>query len=128
MFGAVVSAVDSRPRAFVLIAAASRFANWYLFGSSSGVPTGAAREAFLAQLAPIEPVNAIPAAKATFFFQYGETDRYTPRDDFISLYLAAPMPKRIATYASDHDMVAGIIRYDRTAWLTEQLRLPLPSP
>src|SRR5687768_16390236 len=72
MFGAVVSAVDPRPRAFVLIAAASRFANWYLFGSSSGVPTGAARESFLAQLAPIEPVNAIAGAKATFFFQYGE--------------------------------------------------------
>jgi dienelactone hydrolase len=127
MFGALVSAVDPRPKGFVLIAAASRFANWYLFGSSSGVPAGVARDAFLAQLAPIEPVNAIAAAKATFFFQYGETDRYTPRADFISLYLAAPTPKRIATYASDHDMVADIIRHDRTAWLTEQLGLPAPS-
>lgn len=124
MFGSVLSAVDSRPRSYVIIAAASRFANWYLFGSSTGVPTGPTRERFLAQLAPIEPVNAIRSAKASFFFQFGENDRYTPRDDFISLYMAAPTPKRIATYASDHDMIAPIIRHDRTAWLAEQLRLP----
>ena len=124
MFGTVISAVDPRPKSYVIIAAASRFANWYLFGSASGVPTGAARDGFLSQLAPIEPVNAIRASKAAFFFQFGENDRYTPREDFISLYMAAPVPKRIATYASDHDMVAPIIRQDRTAWLAERLGLP----
>jgi dienelactone hydrolase len=123
MFGAVVSAVDARPKAYVIIAAASRFSNWYLFGSSSGVPTGTAREGFLAQLAPIEPVNAIKASKAAFFFQFGENDRYTPREDFVSLYMAAPTPKRMATYQSDHDMVAEIIRHDRTVWLAERLGL-----
>ena len=123
MFGAVVSAVDTRPKAYVIIAAASRFANWYLFGSASGVPTGAAREGFLAQLEPIEPVNAVRSAKAAFFFQFGENDRYTPREDFVSLYMAAPSPKRMATYLSGHDMVAEIIRHDRTGWLAEQLGL-----
>ena len=123
MFGALISAVDTRPKSYVIIAAASRFANWYLFGSASGVPTGAAREEFIAQLAPIEPVNAIKSAKAAFFFQFGENDKYTPREDFVSLYMAAPAPKRIATYESDHDMVAEIIRHDRTVWLAERLGL-----
>jgi dienelactone hydrolase len=126
MFGAVVAAVDPRPKAFVQIAGTARFADWYLFGSSTGVPKGEALEGFRAQLAPIEPVNAIAKAKASLFFQWGETDRFTPRKDFIDVYLAAPEPKRIATYPSDHDMRAEIIRHDRTAWLAEQLGLPAP--
>lgn len=124
MFGALVAAVDARPKAYVHIAGTARFADWYLFGSSTGVPQGAALEGFRAQLGPIEPVNVIGKAKAPLFFQWGETDKYTPRKDFIAVYMAAPEPKRIATYPSDHDMSAEIIRHDRMVWLAEQLGLP----
>lgn len=126
MFGTVVAAVDPRPKAYVLIAGTSRFSDWYLFGSSTGVPKGEDREKFLAQLAPIEPVNVIGKAKATLFFQLGEEDQYTPRKEFIDVYLAAPETKRIATYKSDHPMEAGIIRFDRQVWLAEQLGLAAP--
>ena len=124
MFGSVVAAADPRPKAYVLIAGTARFADWYLFGSSSGKPAGAELEAYRQQLARIDPVAVIPAAKGAFFFQFGETDKYTPRENFVSYYMAAPTPKRIATYQSDHDMTAPIIRQDRTAWLAEQLSLP----
>lgn len=123
MFGALVSAADARPKACVLIAGTSRFADWYLFGSSTGVPQGEARTRFREQLAAIDPVSVIGQSKAAFFFQFGEDDRYTPRDNFIAFYTAAPAPKRIATYASDHDMKADIIRHDRLTWLAEQLGL-----
>lgn len=124
MFGALVAAVDPRPKAHVHIAGTARFADWYLFGSSTGVPQGAALEGFRAQLGPIEPVNVIGQAKAPLFFQWGENDKYTPRKDFIDVYMAAPDGKRIATYPSDHDMGAEIIRHDRMVWLAEQLGLP----
>ena len=124
MFGSVVAAADSRPRAYVLIAGTARFADWYLFGSSSGKPAGADLETYRRQLARIDPVAVIPAAKGAFFFQFGEADRYTPRENFISYYTAAPSPKRIATYQSDHDMSVAIIRHDRLVWLAEQLSLP----
>jgi len=124
MFGAVVAAVDTRPKACVLIAGTARFADWYLFGSASGVPTGEALESYRAQLARIEPVNVIGRTKAALFFQLGEQDRFTPREDFIALYMAAPGTKRIATYPSAHPMSAEIIRLDRSAWLAEQLGLP----
>ncbi|HEX5709262.1 MAG TPA: hypothetical protein VFX96_18305 [Pyrinomonadaceae bacterium] len=127
MFGALVGAVDARPKAYVLIAGASRFSDWYLFGSSSGVPTGEARERFRAQLAQIDPVSVVGRLKANIFFQYGESDRYTPREDFVALYMAAPATKRIATYSSGHAMEADITRHDRLAWLAEQLGLA-PSP
>ena len=127
MFGALVASADARPKACVLIAGTSRFADWYLFGSSSGVPKGAELEAYRKQLSALDPVSVIGASKAAFFFQFGEADHYTPRDNFIAFYMAAPAPKRIATYASDHDMRADIIRHDRTVWLAEQLALP-PAP
>lgn len=126
MFGTVVAAVDPRPKAYVLIAGTARFSDWYLFGSSTGVPKGEDREKFLAQLAPIEPVSAVAKAKAPLFFQLGEEDQYTPRKDFLDLYMAAPEAKRIATYKSDHPMEAGIIRFDRQVWLAEQLGLAAP--
>jgi dienelactone hydrolase len=123
MFGALVAAVDTRAKAHVHIAGTARFAGWYLFGSSTGVPKGADLEAFRTQIDPIEPINAIGKAKASFFFQWGEKDFYTPRKDFIDLYMAAPEPKRIATYPSKHEMHEAIIRQDRTEWLAEQLGL-----
>jgi dienelactone hydrolase len=131
MFGAVVASVDPRPKAYVLIAGTARFADWYLYGSGSGVPKGDAVESFRKQLAPIEPVNVIGKSKAALFFQFGEQDGFTPREDFIAFYMAAPDPKRISTYPSKHAMDADIIRLDRDAWLAEQLGLavaPAPQP
>ena len=68
-------------------------------------------------------MTALVRAKGAFFLQFGEHDKFTPRDNFLAFYAAAPEPKRIATYASDHDMSADIIRHDRTVWLAEQLGL-----
>src|SRR5687768_16919858 len=124
MFGMLISAVDPRPKAYALIAPAPRFTDWYLFGSSSGVPAGQAKTDFLARFAPIEPINVIGRTKAAVFFQFGEADRYTPRKDFVDLYLAGPASKRMATYPTGHEMTEEIIRHDRVAWLAEQLRLP----
>jgi sugar lactone lactonase YvrE/dienelactone hydrolase len=123
MFGALVSGADARPKAYALIAGAARFPDWYLFGSSSGVPAGAELEGFRKRFATLDPVNAVRQSKAAFLFQYGENDRYTPRENFVELYLAAPAPKRLATYASGHPMDAEAIRRDRTEWLSERLGL-----
>jgi sugar lactone lactonase YvrE/dienelactone hydrolase len=123
MFGALLSGADARPKAYALIAGAARFPDWYLFGSSSGVPVGADLENFRKRFATLDPVSAVRQAKAAFLFQYGEDDRFTPRENFVELYLAAPAPKRLATYASDHPMDAEAIRRDRTEWLAERLGL-----
>lgn len=129
MFGALLSGVDPRPRAYALIAGAARFPDWYLFGSASGTPAGEELEGFRRRFAPLDPVNSVRLSKAAFLLQYGEDDRFTPRENFVELYLAAPAPKRLATYASDHPMDAAAIRRDRTEWLAERLSLtPSASP
>jgi hypothetical protein len=108
----------------VLIAGAPRLPDWHLFGSASGKPAGAALAAFREEFARIDPVSVLGRSGAAFFLQYGEEDRYTPRDAFLEMCRAAPEPKRIATYRSGHAMDAPTIRPDRTAWLAEQLGLP----
>jgi thiol-disulfide isomerase/thioredoxin/dienelactone hydrolase len=123
MFGALIAGVETRPKAYALIAGTSRFPDWYLFGSSTGVPAGEDLARFREQLSRIDPVTALGRARGSFFLQFGEDDKYTPRDNFLAFYAAAPAPKRIATYASGHAMTADIIRHDRTAWLAEQLKL-----
>ncbi len=129
MFGALVAGADTRPKAYALIAGAARFPDWYLFGTASGVPRGEELEGFRKRFAPLDPVNAVRSSKAAFFFQYGEDDRFTPRENFVEFYLAAPAPKRLATYASDHPMDADAIRRDRTEWLAERLSLaPAAGP
>jgi dienelactone hydrolase len=126
MFGMVVGAVDPRMKAWVFIAPAPRFTDWYLFGSSTGVPTGEAKTRFLTQFARIDPINVVGRIRSPVFFQFGENDRYTPRKDFIDLYMAGPATKRIATYPSEHEMTDEIIRHDRMMWLAEQLHLGGP--
>lgn len=126
MFGALLSGADARPKAYALIAGAARFPDWYLYGSASGVPTGEELEGFRKQFVPLDPVGAVRLSKAAFFFQYGEEDRFTPRDNFVELYLAAPSPKRLATYASGHAMDSEAIRRDRSEWLAERLKLAPP--
>lgn len=123
MFGSMVAGVDPRPKAYVLISGAARFPDWYLFGSATGVPEGEALAKFNEQFKLIDPVSTIAKTKAATFFQFGELDNYTPRDNFLEFYNAAPSPKRIATYPSKHAMDAEIIRYDRDTWLAEQLGL-----
>lgn len=128
MFGALLAGADSRPKAYALIAGAARFPDWYLYGSASGVPAGSELEGFRKQFAPLDPVSAVRQSKAAFLFQYGEDDRFTPRENFVELYLAAPSPKRLATYASGHTMEAEGIRRDRLEWLAERLSLTPPRP
>ena len=123
MFGALVSGADPRPKAYALIAGTARFPDWYLYGSASGVPAGAELEGFRKQFATLDPVGAVRQSKAAFLFQYGEDDHYTPRENFVEFYLAAPAPKRLATYASGHAMDSEAIRRDRTEWLAERLGL-----
>jgi len=127
MHGAVIAAVDTRIRSFVFIAGAPRFPDWYSFGSATGVPKGEERAAWQRQFAAIDPVNIIGLSPAHFFLQFGETDFYTPRRAFLSLYEAAPEPKRLATYESEHEMRLEIIRQDREHWLAEQLGLAAPG-
>ena len=121
MYGSVMAAAENRVQSYVLIAGTPRFYDWFVFNNALA---GDALTAYQVKIGSIDPMAMISTVKgAGFFFQFGEDDGYVPRETAVEFYMAAPEPKRIATYTSGHDMEHDIIQMDRMAWLTERLGL-----
>ncbi len=121
MYGSVMAAAESRVQSYVLIAGTPRFYDWFVFNNAV---EGEKLAAYQAEIGVIDPIRMIGNVKdAGFFFQFGEVDGYVPRETAVEFYLAAPDPKRIATYTSNHDMEHAIIQIDRMDWLSERLGL-----
>lgn len=121
MYGSVMAATENRVQSYVLIAGTPRFYDWFVFNNKLA---GDALTAYRTQIGAIDPVEMVKTVKdAAFFFQFGENDGYVPRETAVEYYLAAPEPKRLATYTSDHDMEHDIIQVDRMEWLSERLQL-----
>ncbi len=121
MYGSVMAATENRVQSYVLIAGTPRFYDWFVFNNKLA---GDALSNYQAQIGAIDPIEMVKTVKnAAFFFQFGEEDGYVPREKAIEYYLAAPEPKRLATYTSDHDMEHDIIQVDRMDWLSERLQL-----
>ena len=122
MFGSLVAAVEPGVKAAVLIAGVPAFADWYEFGSSTGVPAGDDLVTFRASLARIAPATAVSIFKGPTLFQFGTKDRYTPKDRYEAFFAASASPaKDMKLYDAGHDMTLPQIREDRTAWLAKQL-------
>ncbi|MBA3868096.1 MAG: hypothetical protein H0X30_02995 [Anaerolineae bacterium] len=121
MYGSVMAGAENRVQSYVLIAGTPSFYDWFVFNNALA---GDELTAYQAKIGSIDPIQMIKTVKdAGFFFQFGEVDGYVPRETAVEFYMAAPDPKRIATYTSDHDMEHDIIQTDRMAWLTERLNL-----
>lgn len=121
MFGAILAGVDRRAGSYVLIAGASNFNKWMLFGvpeDQAGLDEYKARMEALAPTAFIDQ-----AAPAPILFQFGTQDFYTPREDIDAFYAAASEPKTLKLYDTEHEMALDEIREDRLAFLREQLAI-----
>lgn len=124
MFGAVVAGWDKRVRSCNIIAATPRFKDWYLFGAKL---EGEELDAYVRRISELDPVTHIARAQnASFFFQFGRTDRFVPEERALELYEAAPGPKWIAWYDTDHEIEAPQAQEDRVGWLSERLSLQVP--
>ncbi|MGZ9159436.1 MAG: alpha/beta hydrolase family protein, partial [Nitrospira sp.] len=72
MYGVLAGSLDGRPTHYVLMASTPRFSDWYLY-----LPKieGEARQAFIRQMAEIDPITHIPnLAPANVFFQFATDD------------------------------------------------------
>ncbi len=121
MYGALLSAVDGRAKAYVFIAGASDFNQWMLFGVPDTQPGLDAYKSKMETLAPTRFVAH--TAPAAILFQFGSQDFYTPEADFLAFYDAASDPKELKVYESAHAMDSPEIRADRITYLVNQLGL-----
>jgi cephalosporin-C deacetylase-like acetyl esterase len=119
MYGVLAAAVDPRVRFFVFMAGTRSFSDWFLYGPKPPEPE---QQKFIAEMAPLDPIRYLPKLKTPILLQFADNDEHVSTERAEALAAAAPEPKTVRTYHSDHELNEEAAR-ERLAWLKEQLRL-----
>lgn len=120
MYGVLAGSLDQRPKHYVIMAATPRFPDWYLY-----LPAleGEAREAFIQQMAEIDPITHVPhISPASIFFQFSTDDYHVPRERANEFFVSTREPKEMKMYEAGHGLNESATA-DRKAWLRKQLGL-----
>jgi hypothetical protein len=119
MYGAVLSGVDTRPKYYVLMAGVDSFSDWYLLGAKPANVT-----AYKAEMAPYAPTRWLAQSTALgFLFQFSLRDRYISASQASAFWQAAPLPRGVFYYKSNHSLETPEAHADRLGWLMEKLGL-----
>jgi dienelactone hydrolase len=120
--GGVLSGVETRIRAYVLVAGVSSRSDRLPKRITSAMPA----DDVVAYLEAIRPLDAVyyvgHAAPAALFFQCGRQDEVITEATFLRYYEAASQPKQIMWYDAGHSL-GEQARLDRARWLAEQIEL-----
>lgn len=120
MYGVLAGSLDQRPTYYVVMASTPRFPDWYLY-----LPKleGEAREAFLRQMAEIDPITHVPnLSPAKVFFQFATDDFHVPKERAEEFFATAKEPKEMKWYEAQHGLNETATQ-DRKAWLKQSLGL-----
>jgi pimeloyl-ACP methyl ester carboxylesterase len=125
MYGGIMSGVDKRVKAYVLIAGLGKFSPWSLKYWPKTASHG--KDAYEQGVASLDPIGYVSrGAPAAFLFQFANTDEYITKDEATAFFDQASKPKEIKWYEAEHDMNVDAARKDRHDWLARQLRLSEP--
>jgi uncharacterized protein len=116
LFGGILSGVDRRIGASVLMAGVGSFTDVALLN----MPTlaGDELEKYKKIMEPIDPLRHIKnAAPTALFFQFGLQDIFFPEEKFLEYYEAGSNPKSIKWYNADHYSLNEVGRSDRLEWI-----------
>jgi dienelactone hydrolase len=119
MYGVLEAANDARLRAFVFMAGAPSFSDWFLYGPAMAPD---AREKFIAELAPLDPVRYLAKLQVPVLLQFATKDEHVPKARADLLVAAAREPKGVGWYTAGHELDVDATR-DRLQWLRKQLKL-----
>lgn len=120
MYGVLAGSLDQRPTYYVVMASTPRFPDWYLY-----LPKleGEAREAFLRQMAEIDPITHVPnLSPAKVLFQFATDDFHVPKERAEEFFATAKEPKEMKWYEAQHGLNETATQ-DRKAWLKQSLGL-----
>jgi len=122
MWGALAVASDPRATHFVYAAGTRSFTDWYLYTPKR---EGADRDAFIAKLAPLDPINFLPKiAPRPVLLQFGGKDPHVKNEAATAQANASKEPKTVRIYEGAEHELTFQARLDRLAWLREQFKLP----
>jgi len=119
MYGTLAAAADSRVTEFVFMAGTASFTDWFLYGPKL---EGEAREKFIAEFAPIDPVRWVPKLRGPVLMQFADTDEHVSTARREQLTAAAPKGAEVRVYKAGHELSDESTR-ERLAWLRTTLRL-----
>jgi len=120
MYGALAVAVDPRPTHFVFMAGTRSFSDWFLFAPKR---EGQARDRFIAELAPLDPIKFLPRiAPRPVLLQFATNDKFVSTDAARAMADAVGTAKTVKYYDAEHALNAEAT-HDRQAWLKRELRL-----
>ncbi len=120
MWGALAVASDPRVTHFVYMAGTRSFTDWYLFTPKK---EGAERDAFIAKLAPLDPiVHLAKIAPRPVLLQFGTKDPFVKNEAATAMADAVTGVKTVKTYDFEHELTFQA-RLDRIAWLKEQFKI-----
>jgi cephalosporin-C deacetylase-like acetyl esterase len=120
MWGALAVASDPRVTHFVYMAGTRAFTDWYLFTPKK---EGAEKEAFIAKLAPFDPIaHLAKISPRPVLLQFGTKDPFVKNEAATAMAEAVTGPKTVKTYEFEHELTYQA-RLDRLAWLKEQLKI-----
>ena len=117
MYGAMLAGIDTRPSYYVLMAGNPSFSKWYLLGKKpADVP------AFVKQMEPLDPMPYLARSTAKgFLFQFATHDDYITNAEAQTFASAAPLPRGVFLYNTDHALKVPDAAADRLAWLETRL-------
>ncbi len=120
MYTALLSGVDARPKAFVIVAGKLAWEDEEaIYLSSQGK-----KDDYRLAMGPVEPVNLVgKAGSAPILFQFGENDGFIPLKDANRFHDAVTGPKEIRWYPTDAAMSIEQVWQERAEWLAEKLGL-----
>ncbi len=123
LLGGILSGVEKRIRAFVLMAGSGSFTDVM----TANMPNlqGSALATYRASVEPIDPNGFVRhAGHAAVFYQIARNDEVFPPENANAFAHAGSSPKRIQEYDTDHYFTnESAARQDRIAWLREQLQV-----
>jgi dienelactone hydrolase len=120
MYALLAGSIDKRPTHYVIMAATPRFPDWYLY-----LPKieGESREAFIRQMAEIDPITHVGnLSPSPVLFQFATDDFHVPRERAEEFFAAAKEPKELRWYEAGHGLNEKATQ-ERMGWLTEKLSL-----
>jgi dienelactone hydrolase len=114
MHAVLLGTADGRPRAYVLIAAVPRWADWFL----PFWEIAEDRIDYLRTLRPVDPIEQVgKLAPARLLFQFADRDFYIAPMDGFEFRRAAGEQAEVKSYEAEHDMASSAALADRTAFL-----------
>lgn len=121
MWGALAVADDPRVTHFVYAAGTSSFTDWYLYTPKREGPD---RDAFVAKLAPLDPIAHLPKiAPRPMLLQFGTRDEHVKNEAATAQAEAAKPPKTVKIYQNAGHELTYQARVDRLAWIREQFKI-----